>query len=395
MQTKARKVVVALRMAGIAGQDKLNGIFEHLSQGHRWQVILYRTRHEFTADAVRKDLEDGAHGFIVAIPDADDALSVLAASSVPTVVMNVTGGGIERRTENVYFVKIDAGKVGSEAAAEFLRQGNYRSYGYVGYEKPADWSALRGQAFAARLAGAGFDVAFYKWRDPLQKWLKSLKKPAAVLASCDDDAYRVVDACRSIGLRIPSEIAVIGVNNDPLLCENCEPRLTSIQPDFVGEGVLAARLLERMMATPKHHFEPMTRLVGIRGIVHRESTPPDSISGMMVQRALAFINHKALTGIGVRDVAAHVKVSRSLLDMRFREHLGASVYATILNVRLEEVKRRLATTSEQIGQIAVACGWENPVSLKNLFKRLYGVSMRTWRERGPFERIASGHGRVP
>lgn len=81
----------------------------------------------------------------------------------------------------------------------------------------------------------------------------------------------------------------------------------------------------------------------------------------------------------VQDVADYLNVSRSLLDLRFREHLGESVYASILNVRLEEVKRQLRTTSDQIGQIAVDCGWENPASLKNLFKRLYGVSMRDWR----------------
>lgn len=380
MKTKARKVVVALRMAGIAGQDKLNGIFEHLSQGHRWQMTLYRTRHEFSAETVRKDIDNGADGFIVAIPDADDALEVLSKSTIPTVVMNISGGGIEKRTKNIYFVKNDANKVGSEVAAEFLRQGNYRSYGYVGYEKPAEWSDRRGQAYAARIREAGFDVSFYNGEEPLSRWLKLLKKPVAVMTSCDDDAYKVVDACRGLNLSIPNEVAVIGVNNDPILCENCDPRLTSIQPDFVGEGVLAARLLERMMANPKHMVEAETKLVGIRGIVRRDSTPPESISGMMVQKALAFINRKALSGIGVQDVADHLKVSRSLLDLRFREHFGESVYASILNVRLEEVKRRLRTTSDQIGQIAVACGWENPSSLKNLFKRLYGVSMRTWRE---------------
>ena len=119
--------------------------------------------------------------------------------------------------------------------------------------------------------------------------------------------------------------------------------------------------------------------MGIKGVVRRDSTPPESISGMMVQKALAFINRNALSGIGVQDVAAHIQVSRSLLDLRFREHLGDSVYAAILNVRLEEVKRRLRTTSDPIGQIAVDCGWRNPASLKNLFKRLYGVSMRDWR----------------
>ena len=101
-----RRVVVALRMAGIAGQDKLNGIFDYLSAGRRWQLIIYRTKHEFTADIVHHELARGADGFIVGIPGADDALSALARSNVPTVVMNITGGGIEKRKDGIAFVAL-------------------------------------------------------------------------------------------------------------------------------------------------------------------------------------------------------------------------------------------------------------------------------------------------
>ena len=128
-----RRVVVALRMAGIAGQDKLNGIFEYLSAGRRWQLIIYRTRHEFTAETVRAELARGANGFIVGIPGTEDALAVLAASDVPVVKMNVSGGGLEQRTRNLAFVKSDSVAVGREAAATLLRQGVYKSYGYAGY----------------------------------------------------------------------------------------------------------------------------------------------------------------------------------------------------------------------------------------------------------------------
>ena len=115
--TPPRRVVVALRMAGIAGQDKLNGIFEHLSAGHRWQLIIYRTRHEFTADVVRHELAREADGFIVGIPDTDDALAVLAAARAPTVVMNISGGGIERRKDAIAFVKSDSAALAEDSRA--------------------------------------------------------------------------------------------------------------------------------------------------------------------------------------------------------------------------------------------------------------------------------------
>ena len=137
-----RRVVVALRMAGIAGQDKLNGIFEHLSAGHRWQLIIYRTRHEFTAEVVRQELARKADGFIMGIPETDDALAVLAASRVPTVVMNVSGGGIEKRKDAIAFVKSDSAAVGREAAHTLLRQGVYKSYGYAGYRTDEPIAAI-------------------------------------------------------------------------------------------------------------------------------------------------------------------------------------------------------------------------------------------------------------
>ena len=382
MKTKARKVAVALRMAGIAGQDKLNGIFEYLSEGHRWQMILYRTGHEFTAETVRKCLAEGVDGFIVALPDIDDALAELSRAEIPTVVMNVSGGGIEKRKVNIHHIKNDSLKIGREAAQQFLREGIFRSYGYVGYKTPFDWSVDRGRGFAARLTEDGIKTDFHDRDVPLADWLSDLEKPAAVFASCDDDAFALVDACKSLELKIPAEVAILGVNNDPILCENSDPAISSIQPDFVGEGRLAAQLLDRMMSGNSSGGKPLVapkHLVGIKRVVRRDTTPADSPAGVMVQKALVFIKRKALAGINVEDVARRLKVSRPLLDMRFRECLGKSVYDTILKIRLEEVCRRLKTSDDRIGEIATACGWTNPASLKNLFKRTFGISMRDYR----------------
>lgn len=401
MKSTARKVVVALRMAGIAGQDKLNGIFECLSRGNRWLLSIYRTRHEFTAETVRHELERGADGFIVGIPETDDAIAEIAKSGKPVIVMNVPARALAGR-DLVEVVQSDSRSVGREAAAELLRQGVYRSYGYVGYRTDDSWSRERGAAFREALEEAGFlgsmfDAAHYPGRledrGALVRWLKTLPKPCGILAACDDRAYEVLDACREATLKVPADVGVLGVNNDPILCENAEPRLSSVQPDFVGEGRLAAELLDRLMngtrtgrktgggraVARRNGPEPHT--VGVKRIVHRDSTYPESQSGRLVQRALAFIAKNALSGISVADVAKALKVSEQLLALRFRELHHHSVYATILGVRLEEVKRRLRTTSDPIGRIAVDCGWENPASLMNLFKRLHGVSMRDWRRR--------------
>ena len=383
-----RRVVVALRMAGIAGQDKLNGIFEYLSAGRRWQLIIYRTKHEFTADVVRNELERGVDGFIVGIPETDDALAALASGSIPTVVMNVSGGGIEKRRENIAFVKSNAVAVGREAANALLRQGVYKAYGYAGYRTDDDWSRERGIAFRDALAEAGFvgrmfDVEHYRDKvedkATLVKWLRSLPKPCGILAACDDRAFELLDICNEIGIKVPAEIGIIGVNNDPILCEHADPKLSSIQPDFIGEGRLAAELLDVMMAGGRLPKGQCERRVGVKAVIHRESTVEQSESGKFVQKVLSYISQEAFRGIGVGDVARRFKVSRSLLELRFGELQRESVYEAMLRIRLEEVKRRLRFTDDPIAEITAACGWKNPIPPKALFKRRFGISMRDYR----------------
>lgn len=384
------RITVALRMAGIAGQDKLNGIFEYLSEGNRWQLSIFRTVHEFTADAVRREIEHGTEGFIVGIPGTDEALRVLTKTDIPTVIMNVRGGGIERRTKNIAFVRSDSDAIGRAAARELLKEGIYKSFGYAGYRVDEDWSRDRGRAFRDELEKAGhlgrmFDRTHFSGKiddhDTLVRWLKELPKPCGILASCDDRAFEILDACREANIRVPADIGILGVNNDPILCENAEPRLSSVQPDFIREGHLAADILGRMLTGKGRRLRPGDNVfrVGVRQIVHRDSTRPPSEAGLLVQKALAYIEKNATRGIGVQDVARHLKVSYSLLNLRFQSLQQKSVYEEILNARLEAVKVLLRTTSEPIDALAEKCGWTTSAALKKLFKQRFGMSMRTYR----------------
>lgn len=381
MKARTRHIVVALRMAGIAGQDKLNGIFEYLSEGHRWSMSIYRTRHEFTPDTVRAEIAKGADGFILGIPGTEDALAEVAKTDLPAIILNISPGALAQRKAGYVLIKSNSEAVGKEAAHTLLSQGVFKSYGYAGYRTNEDWSVERGRSFRDALQKAGFigrmfDIAHYpdktEDRATLVSWLKSLPKPCGILASCDDRAYEIIDVCHEIGIRIPQEIGLLGVNNDPILCENSDPKISSIQPDFKREGYLAARAIDRM---PKERII----CVGVKQVVHRESTYPISNSGKLVQKALAYIEKNATRKISTLDVAAHLHVSRSLLDLRFRELQGESVHDAILSRRLGEVKRRLLSTRDSIEKISADCGWDNVNSLKNLFRKKTGKSMREWR----------------
>jgi len=384
------RITVALRMAGIAGQDKLNGIFNYLSEGNRWQLSIYRTAHEFSADTVRQEIDRGTSGFIVGIPDTDEALAALSKSDIPTVVMNVSGGGIERRTRNIAFVMSDSDAIGRTAARELLKQGIYKCYGYAGYRVDESWSRERGRAFRDELRTSGsavhmFDLEHFadkiEDRATMVRWLQELPKPCGILASCDDRAFELLDACHDADIRVPSEIGILGINNDPILCENSEPRLSSVQPDFIREGRQAAEILGRMLSggsVRNRHGDAVFR-VGVRQIVHRDSTHPLSEAGLLVHKALAYIEKNATRGIGVQDVARHVKVSYSLLNLRFQELRQPPIYEVILRTRLDAVKNLLRTSGEPIDALAEKCGWSTTASLQKLFRQRFGLSMRAYR----------------
>ena len=198
-----------------------------------------------------------------------------------------------------------------------------------------------------------------------------------MLAANDDRAFDAIKTLSGKRIRIPKDIALLGVDNDTLICENTQPRLSSVQPDFGKEGYLAAEILDTMIngGTPPSR----TVLVGVTRIIQRESTAEQSHAGLLVQKALAYINRHALERIGVSDVVQHIGCSRRLADLRFRELQGSSIMQTIIEKRLDEVRRRLADTKEKIDVIASACGFDNSNYLKNLFKKRFGMTMREWR----------------
>jgi len=374
---KKRKVFIALKMAGVAGQSKLAGVFRYLKEryggGAAWDIHLVRTRAELTCEAVRQAVADGTDGFIVSIPDTEESVSPLAGSAIPTIVMDIHADALERRAENIAFIRNSSDGIAGEAAHFLLGQGIARSYAFLHSDPVTDWSRMRFEAFRRMLNDKGM------WCEELfapDEALK-LRRPAAVFAAHDDRAFELLKALAARRVPVPRGVAVLGVDNDELICENAHPRLSSVQPDFEEEGRLAAETLDAMMAGAV--LPGRTLLVGVKRVVQRESTAEQSHSGLLVQKAVAYINRHALEGIGVPDVVRHIRCSRRLADLRFRELQGRSILEAITERRLDEVKRRLAGTREKMDAIASACGYENPTYLKNLFKKRFGMSMSEWR----------------
>lgn len=374
-----KKVFIALRMAGIAGQEKLSGIFKFLGDNHDWDIRLIRTAGEFSVAAVKDALRSKYDGFIVSIPGTEETAAVLATTDIPTIVMDIYSRRLAARKRNIVFIRNSSEEIGRTAANHLLAIGTCRSYAFVHNPSVMQWSIDRCRAFRETLRDNGFWCHELRTSDGLQK----LERPVGIFAANDDRGYDVIEFCHAHRMRVPEDAAVLGINNDTLICENCHPRLSSIQPDFEQEGYLAAETLTKMMrprAASSHIPHPSSLFVGIRSVIRRESTAEISTSGKLVQKAVAYIRRHALEGIGVSDVVAHLKVSRRLADLRFRELQHTSIGGEITRIRLAEVQRLLRTTREPIDSIAAKCGYANPNYLKNLFRKRFSMSMREFRK---------------
>ncbi len=176
---------------------------------------------------------------------------------------------------------------------------------------------------------------------------------------------------------MPTDVSLIGCDNDELLCTISRPAITSIRPNFEQAGYAAARALDAMMRGRRPN-ETVMRIPGAKVIV-RGSTEHIPPAVAVVNAAMEYIKRHALEGISTADVVSHLKISHSLLDLRFRQLRNESVMDAILSTRLAEVQRLLETTNRKLLDIGIACGFRSADYLKRLFKKRFGMSMREWR----------------
>ena len=270
-------------------------------------------------------------------------------------------------------------------ADELLALG-YEDYAYVGTISDLDWSVRRCAAFERRMAAArkrchvfhpvsskGFDV-FYSELGP---WLATLPRPCGIFAANDKVASRVLNACELEGIKVPESIAVVGVDDDEMICENAEPTLTSVRPDFEGGGFMAAELLDKVMRRPDRRPERLE--YGSEKIVRRNSTRIFKRRDAAVRDAVEWVRINACGGIAPADVIARIGGSRRSAEMRFRDFSGRSIGEEITVVRLERAKDLLSKPLVPIDTIYAECGYSDPTSLRKAFRKAFGQSPREWR----------------
>lgn len=384
--SSTKRIAVAFRLSGEPGRRKFGGFLRYVNE-HRldWQLQLIRIREDFTRELVASFPERQIDGIVYSLPSGKDVATELAKLDIPTIAMDTYAESmLNGRVRNLVSVLGDAEDIGRSAAHYLMTQGLFKSYGFVADLQGSVWGKLRGAAFMDEIKRNGLPVYRYTTRGKgydlpnLANWISRLPKPAGVFAAFDDRAIQIIEACREAKAAIPGDVAILGVDNDEMLCTNTTPTLSSVQPDHDAMGYLAAERLEAMM-DGERLARPESHLIGVKEIVVRESTCAISNAGKLVQRALAFIRTHATEAIKPRDVAAYLKVSRSLADLRFRELQHESIGDAIRRYRLEEVRRRLVSSDERIENIATQCNFSKLCRLNDAFKAEYGVALKDYR----------------
>ena len=213
-----------------------------------------------------------------------------------------------------------------------------------------------------------------------EKWVGELPHPCGVLVNEDREAANILAICKTLGIRVPDDLEILGVNNSHGFCEQAQPAISSLAPDYARCAVEAVDMLTALIADPKLPRDRRRVWVPSCAIIERGSTSSGDF-GHVVARAREFIRRNACNGIGVPDVVAQVGVSRRLLEKRVREATGGSVLDMIQKVRLENVCRLLANTTLPISAVTTNSGYEPTSNLGHLFRRTYGMSMREFRAR--------------
>lgn len=380
-------MVQVRRIALLMGQDLgycrgvLCGVHTYAEQTRRPWVFRDAQPH---CEVLRPLREWKAHGIIAHLADRDFARKLIAMR-IPLVNTTDTLAELDAP-----LVEVDNDRVGRLAAAHFLERG-FQHFGYFG-SAWTGFSKQREQGFRAALSEAGYAVhscyAEYLPRPPtsaswkqvdhrVRDWLTQLAKPAAILASNDTPARDLAEICRQLGFLVPEEIALLGVDNDQLVCSLATPPLSSVVNPAEQIGFEAARLLDQIMTGQRPPRQP--RFLPPTHVVTRQSTDIVAINDPDVSAAVALIHRQAMQTLRVSDIAREVGVARRGLERRFRKLLGRSPLDEIHRVRIERAKGLLVNTDLAIPAVARAAGFGSPQRLGAIFRQHTGVSPRIFR----------------
>jgi LacI family transcriptional regulator len=373
-----RNVALIVETSNAYGRGLLTGIRKFVAERPRWSIFL--AEHSRIEDDLTWLEGWRGHGVLARVETAETARFVRALR-LPTVDLSA-----KRLAPELPCFETDDEMIADWAVRHFAERG-LTDFAYCGDER-FGWSLARGAALHERVRAAGGTISSFdidpkervlEQRGRMVRWLRSLPHPVGVLACYDIAGQEILQACRIAGLRVPDEVAVLGVDNDELFCNLTSPPLSSIQPDSVRTGFLAAQLLDTMMAGRTQ--PPGVRPIAPLRIAERQSSDVLAVADPQVAAALRLIRESSTAPIAIEFVLRHVGLSRRALDHRFEKLVGHTVHHEIVRSRMGHVARLLTATDWTLQQIAEHLGFSHAEYMGVMFKRETGEAPGEFRRR--------------
>ena len=277
------------------------------------------------------------------------------------------------------WIRADQVEIGRQAAEHLLARG-FRRFGYLSLIHPD--SSWREEGFRQGVAACGGTVSVCRYEPPrtapITSWLRSLEKPAAVFCFNDYTARDLLISCRICGVRVPEEIALVGVDNEVMWCEVSQPQISSVALPWRRFGYEAAAALDRLMAGAA---PPPKRTIQIApiGVVTRQSTDTLAIPDPELARVLAYLRGRACDGLTLRSLLRDQSINARWLHRKCRQHLGRSPHDEILRVQMERAKSLLSHTALQIKEIAGQVGLSR-AHFADTFTKVVGSTPSAYRQ---------------
>ncbi len=373
---RRRQVALLIETSNAYARGLLQGVVHYIREHEPWSFYLMEQgRGDDPPPWLARWKGDG----IIARIETPRIAAAVVRAALPAV--DLSAG---RLVPELPWVETDDEQIAGLAASHLLERG-FKHFAFCG-DARFKWSELRARHFAARIRLAGHAVHEFSSKAggevaaqarALRAWVESLPKPVGIMAAYDICGQQVLDACRSAGLAVPSDVAVIGVDNDALLCDLASPPLSSVIPNAHRAGYEAAALLEKLMARRK--VPASAHLIPPLGVAARQSTDVLAVDDRDVARAVQFIREHACEGINVGDLLRTVPLSRRVLEQRFQKLLGRTPREEILHVRLARVRQLLGETDLPLYIIAERTGFEHVEYLSVVFKRETGCTPSDYR----------------
>lgn len=376
-----RSVALLIETSNAYARGVLDGIIGYVRQHEAWSIYLpEQERAARPPSWLSRWRGDG----IIARIETDEIANAVRRTKLPVVDVSAA-----RHVPDIPWVETDDQSI-ARLAAEHLLQRGFRHLGFCG-DPGFNWSIWRQQQFASIVREAGLECYIhesiprlnpeYSWnreKRGLQAWVRRLPQPIGIMACYDIKAQQLLDVCREMDIAVPEQMAVIGADNDELLCDLADPPLSSVIPNTYRTGYEAAALLDRLMAGER--IEPKSLLIEPLGVQTRQSTDTLAIDDSDVAAAVRFIREYACSGINVSDVLRHVPLSRRVLESRFRKILGRTPHAEIMRLRIDRVRQLLAETDLSLAVIADRAGFQHVEYLTVAFKKHAGMPPSKYRQ---------------